>query len=225
MKALLFDSGPIISLTMNNLLWIIEPLKAAFRGQFLITPAVKKELIEVPLNIKRFEYEALQVMKLVDQGVLEVAEPDAQKKGNEILDLMNSIYQCKGNPLRIVHEAEVETLSAACALEQPTLVIDERTVRLLLEDPESLRKLMEKRLHAPVTMNRKTAADVNKMLCDLRIIRSAELVAVAYTHGLFQNIVPAKGKGILLDALLWGVKTNGCSITEREIEEIKKAVL
>ena len=228
MNAIFFDSGPIISLALNNLLWVLDPLKRRFGGQFLITPAVKKELVEVPLTIKRFEYEALQVMRLLDNGVLEVAniDRDVVKKSKELLALMNSAYECKGQDLQIVHEAEVEILAAACVAGERTLVIDERTVRLMIEDPDSLRNLMEKRLHDKVMMNKSVALQVQDVLCNFHIIRSAEVVAAAYARGMFDETVPrmAKGKEVLLDALLWGLKSNGCSITEREIEEMKKVL-
>ena len=32
MKTLVFDAGPIISMTMNNLLWLLKPLKKQFDG-------------------------------------------------------------------------------------------------------------------------------------------------------------------------------------------------
>ena len=52
MRSIIFDTGPIISLTMNNLIWTLKHLKRQFKGDFLITPAVKKELIEKPFRTK-----------------------------------------------------------------------------------------------------------------------------------------------------------------------------
>ena len=54
MKSLVFDSGPIISLATNNLLWVLEPLKNKFNGKFFITQAVKGEIVERPLETKKF---------------------------------------------------------------------------------------------------------------------------------------------------------------------------
>ena len=62
MKCLVFDSGPIISLTTNNLLWILEPLKNKFKGRFVITEGVRKELIDKPLTTKKFKFEALHCL-------------------------------------------------------------------------------------------------------------------------------------------------------------------
>ena len=54
MKSLVFDAGPIISLTMNNLLWLLDPLKVNFKGEFYIPMAVKGELVDRPLTTKKF---------------------------------------------------------------------------------------------------------------------------------------------------------------------------
>ena len=61
MKSLIFDAGPIISLATNNLLWILEPLKNKFDGKFYLTDAVKRELVDRPLETKKFKFEAIQV--------------------------------------------------------------------------------------------------------------------------------------------------------------------
>ena len=42
MKYLIFDAGPIISLTLNGMLPVIEKLKSVFDGAFLLTRALKR---------------------------------------------------------------------------------------------------------------------------------------------------------------------------------------
>ena len=54
MKYLIFDAGPIISLTMNGLLPILEKLKKVFDGEFILTPSVKSEVIDRPMRIKKY---------------------------------------------------------------------------------------------------------------------------------------------------------------------------
>ena len=111
--------------------------------------------------------------------------------------------------------------------ETKTAVVDERTIRLLLEDPESLRLLLEKRLHASVKMEQDSIKSFQRSLAGTKIIRSAELAVAAFSLGFFENITPKlkNGKSIMLDAVLWGVKNRGCAITEQEIEDIKKIIL
>lgn len=225
MTSLLFDSGPIISLTMNNLLWIFELLKRKLGGDFYITDTVKRELVERPLTIKKFEFEAIQIARLIDSGVLEITA-DKSKKSKRLVDLANACFECKGQSLRIVQDAEMEILAIASDTGNAA-VIDERTVRLLVEDAEDLRTLLEKRLHSDVKMNSGNVRRFQKELGRVRIIRSSELAGVAFALGLFDEMVPRmkKGREVLLDAVLWGVKSDGCAITESEIEEIKKILL
>jgi len=225
MKALFFDSGPIISMTMNNLLWIFEPLKKKFGGDFLITKGVKNELIDKPLKIKRFEYEAIQISKLVDDGILKVWQ-EAAKKKEVLLKLANASFKTQGKWIRIVQDAEVEILAMACGF-GCDVVIDERTVRLLIEDPGNLRELLEKRLNRNVTMDKKNVERFRDEVSEVKIIRSIELVAIAFELGLFNHMVPKikNGKSVLLDAVMWGVKLDGCAVTRAEINELKKEVL
>jgi len=224
MKTLFFDSGPVISLTTSNLLDILEPLKRRFDGEFFITPAVKRELVERPLKIKRFEFEALQVSKIIGEGILTLTDVDVAQRSARLLKLANRCYQSKGKDLHIVHEAEVELLAAVCEFPESTMVIDERTMRLLLEDPEDLRKLLEQRLHTDVTLHKDALAQLQREVGTVRMIRSAELAVVAVSIGALQGLAPhgRYGEELLLDAVLWRLKSNGCGISAQEIEEVKE---
>ena len=83
MKLLIFDAGPLISLTMNGLLNILEKIKKTFSGEFVITPHVKKEIIENPSKIKKYELEAIKVQKLIDNKIL---VPSSKFVKNNILE-------------------------------------------------------------------------------------------------------------------------------------------
>src|SRR3989338_4468124 len=72
MKAIIFDSSTIINLALNNLLWILQPLKEKYKGEFYITESIKKEIIDRPFQIKRFKLEAIQISKEIEKGVLKV---------------------------------------------------------------------------------------------------------------------------------------------------------
>ena len=93
------------------------------------------------------------------------------------------------------------------------IVVDERTTRMLCENPENLRKLLQKKLHTNISANKQNY-DYFK---NFRIIRSTELAYLAYKKGFFDIKDPR-----ILDAVLYGLKYHGCSISEEEIEEIKK---
>lgn len=230
MKSIVFDTGPIISLVTNNLLWILEPLKARFGGEFYITPAVKHELIDKAFATKRFEFEALQVSQMLKKGALkEIYNEEVEKTASTLLNLANHSFRAYDRFMTIVDKAEIETLAADALLDSDAVVIDERTARLMLENPNSLAKLLELRLHVKPVMDEQNIAEFRKMLKNVQIIRSTELVAVAYKLGILDKYLAEKSpyvkdpKKQLLDAALWAVKVRGCSVSKREIEYITRA--
>lgn len=227
-----FDTGPVISLVTNNLLWVLEPLREHYGGEFFITPAVKHELIDKAFMTKRFEFEALQVSQMIKKGVLKIKENAEIKKTKErLLGLANQSYKARGQWLKIVGGAEIEILAADAVLDSDVCVIDERTVRLMLENAERLRALFEKKLHCSIFMDRKNVHEFQEILKDVQIIRSTELVTVAYKLGLLDGYLVEKSDWVsnprktLLDAALWAVKVRGCSISKEEINEIIKREL
>ena len=225
-KIIFFDTGPIISLVMSNLDWIIPKLKEKFGGKFYITPAVRRELVEHPLTVKRFEFEALQVLRLIEKGVLEVYTNVPQDKANKLVSLANSSFQIENKTLDIMQEGEVEILASALQLNAP-IVMDERTIRLMIENNKEMRKLLELRFSKEVEVNPDKVKQFVEITKDIKIIRSVELVGLAYSFGLLNDYIPKlkEGKEILADSVLWSVKYNGCAVTESEIEEFKKILL
>ncbi len=223
MRSLVFDSGPLISLTTTNLLWLLEPLKQKFKGEFFIAEDVKKEIVDTPLVIKRFKFEALQIQQLIDSSILTIYETGEVKElSNKLLNLANRCYVADNNYIRIVHPGEMESLAAALKLGSDALVIDERTTRMLIENPEGLRQLLEKRLHAKIFMNKNNADEFVAMTKNVKLIRSIELVTVAFERGLLDKFVVGikNPRKELLDSVLWGVKLHGCAVSSREIDEI-----
>ena len=224
MKHLVFDSGPIISFTMNNLLWALDPLKHRFEGEFLITPKVKEEIVDKPIQTKKYKLEAIQVRQQIEKQVItEVKEKKELSDLTERLSFYaNNIFQAWGSYIKIVHEGEMQSLALAKIIEAEALVVDERNVRILIEDPEGLATIMKSKLHTNIKIDRQNLKKFQQMTKGIRIIRSLELVIIAYQLGVFDDYKTQKKE--LLDALLWGIKLNGCSVSEREIEEISTTV-
>jgi hypothetical protein len=222
MKALFFDTGPIITLVMSRLVWLLPKLKEKFGGSFYITPAVKRELVDRPLTIKRFEFEALQVMKLIRDGVLEIYENVPQEKVASLQKLANSSFTLKGKTMDIIQAGELECVAAALEL-QAAIVIDERTLRLFIESNKDMKSLLEHRFKSKVVANPVKMKEFSAALRGVKIIRSIELAGVAYTLGYLDEYLPKlrNGKGILIESVLWATKFNGCAVTKHEVEELK----
>ena len=218
MKSMGFDTGPVISLVTNNLLWILEPLREHYRGEFFITPSVKRELIDKAFMTRRFEFEALQVSQMLKRGVFKIKEnAQIRKLKDKLLNLANHSYKARGQWLKIVHDAEIETLAADAVLDSDVCVIDERTARVILENAERMKELFEKRLHCKVFMDKKSIHEFQEILHDVQIIRSTELAFIAYKKGLLKLKYPNA-----LKAMLYGLKYRGCSISEKEVQEMAR---
>ena len=55
---------------------------------------------------------------------------------------------------------------------------------------------------------------------NVKVIRSTELVLMAYEFGLLDKYLINVSREQLLDALLWGLKIRGCSISNEEVESL-----
>ncbi len=233
-KAIIFDSSTLISFAMNGILDILRDLKKVFNGSFLITQDVKKEVVDIPMTITRFKLEALKIQHLLDKGVLElVSDEGISKKTKEIMNIANSSFEGKGKNIKLVSSGEVSCLALSEILSEKKILnvvaIDERTTRMLVENPKNLGSFLEKKMHTKI-ISKKNNFEIFKKF---KIIRSAELVYIAYKKKLVRmgrqraNPLTTSSKrgqsnGELLDALLWAVKFKGCSISNEEIKEIKK---
>ncbi len=218
-KALIFDASSLISLAMNGLFDELRSLKRVFNGKFLITKDVFNESIAKPLTIKRFELEAIRLNQLVEDKTLEfsnVDESQIQTETKKILELSNSMYKSKDEFVKMIDLGEASCLALSKILttqKVPNLiVIDERTTRMLCESPNQLKKLLERKLHIRVNLQK----DNSSYFKEFKIIRSCELIYVAFR----KNLTLLKGKQSL-DALLWALRFKGCSISDEEIKEIK----
>ena len=228
MKSLVFDAGPIISLATNNLLQILPSLKEKFQGTFYLTESVKKEIIDRPLEIKKFKFEAIQVEKLIEEGVLEVIDSNfIRQETPKLFGIANNIFRAFNHNMHIVHVAEMSVIAAALGIKADAIIIDEKTTRLLIENPRFLLEIMRKTLHTPIGISESNLKEFRDRTKNTKTIRSVELVAMAYELGYLDSYItkiPDARKN-LLESVLWGVKLNGCAVSKEEIEQIIKLEL
>jgi len=221
-KILIFDSSSLISLSMNSLTYLLEELKKEFKGKFIITQAVKYETIDRPMGTKKFELGALKINSLLKKKVLElpssvnIRDDVIKDKTRDILRRANKAFFVKKDFMHIIDNGEASCLALSLLANERKMdnavAVDERTTRMLGENPENLRRLFENKLHKRVKLEENF-----KFLRKIKFIRSAEIVYIAYKRGLInldhENV---------LDALLYAVKYKGCSISRQEIEEAKR---
>ena len=226
-KILFFDAGPVISLVTSRLIGLLPDLKRKFGGKFYIHPAVRLELIERPLTVRRFEFEALQVAKLIRDGILEVYSKVPAKRVKELITLANSSFRIGNKDMDIIQSGEVESVACALDVNAAGVVMAERTLRLFIENNKEMKALLEGRFKKTVVPDIAKMNQFSQQLKSITIIRSIELVGVAYKLGLLDAYIPEgkSGKDVLLEAVLWATKFNGCAVTEHEVEEIKEFLL
>ncbi len=63
--------------------------------------------------------------------------------------------------------------------------------------------------------------ELKDIIKNIKVIRSSELVYVAYKLNLLDKYIDGATRKRLLDSVLWGVKLDGCAISKAEIEQIK----
>ncbi len=222
-KVLIFDAGPIINFSINGMLDILEKLKNSFNGKFIITEAVKKEVVDHPINVPRFELGAIRVQALIDKGVLELSSSlniDNEiitKETFRLMNIANHYIFSRGSWVNIMSDGEASCLALSNELNKKDIeniiAIDERTTRILAEKPENLQKIISEKIHANVKAELSNLEEFS----NFRFIRSTELVYIAYKKGLLD----IQGKKAL-EAALYATKYKGSSVTFEEIDEIKR---
>jgi predicted nucleic acid-binding protein len=219
MKSIVFDSGTIINLALNNMLWILGPLKKRYKGEFYITPQIKKEIIDVPFQIKRFKLESLQIQNEINKGVLTVYEEDLTNEIDNLTFLANELISAKGTSLKLIDAGEISGLVLTKKINAEAFFVDERTTRLLVESPETLAKIFREKLHTKIKLNSDNLKIIKQTFSNIPILRSTELGIAAYEMGILKDYALGGKNKEVLDAVLWGFKLHGCSISENEINE------
>lgn len=213
MRNVVCDSSSLISLSDNCLLWLLPQLSA----EFLVPEGVKVEIVDAPAKTKKFELKAMRLAAAIKKGSIKVLiDKKVVERGSEILRLANSLFKYGKHTVKILHRGEAETLALVERETYDTLLIDERTTRLLVEDLGALKSYIQARTGFTLHMNKNLANELRNHFNEVNVIRSSELIAYAYDKGLFE----AWGKDTtVLHAALYGVKYSGCAITSQEIED------
>ena len=143
--------------------------------------------------------------------------PEGEKYEDKILHLANHSFYTQSGPVTLLQRGEAEALALAKIYEAKALFIDERTTRSLIENPLRLKKVLEKRQAQEIRMNERNLAAFRDMFPDLKMFRSADVIALAFEQGLFNHELSPTI--VELEAALWATKFSGCAVSEVEINE------
>lgn len=219
------DSSSIISLSTTCLLWILKKLKEITHARFMIPTKVKEEVVDVSLRNPNYQLDGIRILNYIGEGVIEVVDdPRVSSLAPKFLDLANNLFKAKGRSLKVIHYGEAEVVALSKILGIRNLCIDEKTTRILLEDPLALKRLMERKLHTPIEVMEEKLEELRKNYGNFIIFRSAELLAISYMKGVFTDFLAGCGvnggvRRKFLRGALTSLKLNGCSISREEVLE------
>lgn len=212
------DSSSLISLVDTGMISLLYMLKERLNGQFLITDGIRDEIVSRPIQSKKYSFGAVVIQKAINDGVLVVLETEFLKKtAQEIMNMTNNTFVLNGKPLNLIHAGEAEILSLMVETNSRTLLIDEKTTRLFIENPEKLYQHLLTQYRGELKMNRTKLVDFKSMFKDTRILRSVELLGIGYMYGFFKQYGPLEKEA--LKAATYAVKFAGCGVSFEEIEE------
>ena len=211
----IFDSSSLISVSQTCLINILGGLRQELKAEFVIPKAVEYEAVERPSSIKRFELNAIRIKNAIDKGWFTVKKNRDKQLFDKIAGLANSCFYAKGRPVKLIQKGEIEALALAKELKAVAFAIDERTTRMLVESPSHLRKILQTRRNIRIEENQANLNAFREMFKHLTMIRSVELISLAFELGLLEKELP-KGRQSL-EAALFAAKYSGCAVSAREI--------
>ncbi len=219
MKKIIVDSSSLITMSTTCLLSLFRRISEKENVKFIIPESVYYETVEKPIRIRRFELNALRIRKAVEEGHLEVAKTTpATKKTMEMLSTVTAnICSANGRMLKLINLGEAETLALMKEISAEILLIDERTTRMIIEEPENVMSFLEKRHKCEIKVNRGELDKFTEFFEHIKIIRSVELIALAYKDGSFAEIMDKNTQS--LEAALFAAKYAGCAVSTMEIKD------
>ena len=213
---IVFDSSTLISFSESCLVGALPFLKEKTGARFLITPEVRNEIVNRPLHVSAHAFSALRLRRLIDERVLEVAEPP-QGTAETLLSLANGLFVIKGGPVEIFQAGEAECVAFLAAGGADAIAVDEKTTRLLLEDPYKMLDKVRMEFRSKVDIDAEKLRQWRKLVGTATVMRSSELLAIAAEKGYLREFGSSQGEA--LHAALFSLKSAGCSLTTKELGE------
>jgi hypothetical protein len=216
-RDILCDSGVLISLTAGCLDSILYFFAEHHKMRFVIPPSVEYETVTRPMynGLRKHLFSAIRIKDAIDDGVVVVVDANVENDAKKLMNAANNLFYVKGKPIRLIQFGESEMLALALELGIENILIDERTTRMLIEAPFSLKEHMESEFQVNVMVNKGSFRDFSSKVSPLKVLRSSELVILAYENGYFRHFTNLQKEA--LEAALYKMKYSGCSISFEEI--------
>ncbi|HII53766.1 hypothetical protein COT30_02295 [Candidatus Micrarchaeota archaeon CG08_land_8_20_14_0_20_49_17] len=213
MVTFLCDSSSLISLTNSCIYNVLYYLKSKYSCKFLITPAIYAETVLRPLHIREYSFSAHMINQLVNDRVVELTEHShLEQERDRVLALANNIVSLDGKQLKLIQKGEAELIAYG---KGTNVLIDERTTRMLIENPHLLISHLRDEFRQSLSVNPRKLGEFKSYTNGMVMVRSTELAIFGYENGFFDKF---KGKQDVLRSALYKLRYSGCSISFEEID-------
>ncbi len=215
------DSSTLISIADTCNIDALALLRQKAGADFVIPPGVEEEIVVAPSRVKSLEFSALRIRRLVEDGTVRVeGAQNLASKTQEIADAANRLYLVGGKPLKLIHGGEAETLALLGILGAKILAIDEKTTRLIIEDPLKLKEMIEGEYTEKMVFDLKAYEAFRRMIPQVSVIRSAELLALAAKRGFFSNFGEHEEEAF--HSAINALRAAGCSLAQDEMQQYEQ---
>ncbi len=216
-KKIVLDSSSLISISDNCFIKVMKHLAQKENISFIIPESVYMESVQTPARIKRFELNAIRIRDAVEEGYIKVMKttPAMRQRMERLERETFDLCECDGEKVRLLHLGESETLALIKEINADVLAIDERTTRMLIEEPQNIVPFLQRRHEGRVSINRAALDSFRAEYGGIKIVRSVELIALSYDDGTFGEEIHRTRQA--LEAALYAVKFAGCAVSFNEI--------
>ncbi|MDD4049958.1 MAG: hypothetical protein PHX47_03025 [Candidatus ainarchaeum sp.] len=215
---IVFDSGVIISFSETCFIPLFKDLKESL-GEFIITKNVKFECIDKVRNVMRFKLSSTRIEEEISTHIFDVYQSDKalDETTNKIMYLTNNMFYVRGNPIKIIQIGEAESLALLGLTDASFLAVDERTTRMIIEQPHGLLEIFKRKYKtSKVSIDEQKYIKFMEIIGNVNVIRSVDFLVYAYKKGLLSSVFKDKNN---LKGALYALKFKGCSVSFEEINE------
>lgn len=214
---IVFDSGVLISFSETCFIDLFSKLQENL-GEFIITESVKYESIDRAKNIMRFKLSSKRIESVINKSFsIFKSTPELKETTKKIMDLANSMFLVKGNYLKIIHLGEAESMALLALTNANYLAVDERTTRMLIEQPHTLVNIFKRKHNTnKIKFDEQKYLEFKKIIGNINCVRSVDFFAYACKHNLANPMYESKD---IVKAVLFALKFRGCSVSFEEINK------
>jgi len=215
---IVFDSGVLISFSETCYLSLFKSLKDLL-GEFVISENVQYECVGKVEHIMRFKLSSIRISREIKDNVFTIASSSQKLKENtsKIMEFTNSMFFVRHQPIKIIQIGEAESLALLGLTDADYLAIDERTTRMLVEQPHALIDIFKRKYNTnDVRLDEEKYVKFRELIGPVSVIRSVDLLAYAYKNNLLSSDFKSPDN---LKAIMYSLKIKGCSVSFQEIDE------